>query len=78
MKKFKLTLLAAQIELHWWFIKKGRRRGDKLLRNGTAYSSERFLSLNRSFSKHCAKAMKAQSEYDKLLGVSGNMHRMHI
>ena len=64
MKSLKLKLLAARIELHWWFIRRQRQKGNKLLEAGFPHSSERFLALNRSFSKHCAQAMKAQREYE--------------
>ncbi len=69
MKNLKLKLLAAQIELHWWFIKRQRKKGNKLLESGFSYSSKKILALNRSFSKHCAQAMKAQREYERTSGI---------
>ena len=69
MKSLKLKLLAARIELHWWFIRRQRKKGNKLLEAGFSHSSERFLALNRSFSKHCAQAMKAQWEYERASGI---------
>ena len=69
MKSLKLKLLAARIELHWWFIRRQRQKGNKLLESGFPHSSERLLALNRSFSKHCAQAMKAQREYERASGI---------
>lgn len=68
MKKLKLKLLAAKIELHWWFIKRQRQRGRQLLETGASPSSKEFLALNRSFSKHCTQAMKVQREYERAAG----------
>lgn len=72
MKSLKLKLLAAQIELHWWFIRKQREKGKKLLESGYTHSSKKFVALNRSFSKHCAQAMKGQREYERETGTCFN------
>jgi len=68
MKKIKLTLLAARVELHWWYIIEARQKGGRLVREGAPYSSERFLALNRMLSRHAAKALRAQLEYEHLGG----------
>ncbi|MEA4895138.1 MAG: hypothetical protein VB064_07735 [Oscillospiraceae bacterium] len=39
MKKIKLILLSAQIEGYWWFIKKERKKGQMLLKQGYTLSS---------------------------------------
>ena len=68
MKKLKLKLLAVRIELHWWFIRRQRQKGKQLLEAGLPYSSQKIVELNRRFSKHCAIAMKAQREYERMAG----------
>ncbi|PKM72749.1 MAG: hypothetical protein CVU91_06890 [Firmicutes bacterium HGW-Firmicutes-16] len=71
MLKLKLRLKAAQIELNWWFIRRERRKGADFLKKGLSHSSPKMLKLNRRFSKHCAMAMKAQSNYERLARLSG-------
>ncbi|MBP8640672.1 MAG: hypothetical protein KBI01_07215 [Oscillospiraceae bacterium] len=73
MKSLKLKLIAAQIEVHWWFIRKQRKMGSKLLESGYTHSSPKFVALNRSFSKHCTQAMKEQLEYERATGIC--LHR---
>lgn len=69
MRKIKLALLAAKIELQWWLIKKERKKAKKLLDSGLAHSSPKIVALNQRFSKHCATVLKTQKEYEKLSGV---------
>jgi len=69
MESYKLKILAAQIELHWWFIRRERQKGNRLLEAGFTHSSKKLLALNRSFSKHCAQVMKAQGEYECATGI---------
>ena len=69
MRRTKLALLAVQIELHWWFIKRERQKGNKLLKTGTRYSSPKLLYLNRCLSGHSAGAMRAQRAYERLDGT---------
>ena len=69
MKNLKLKLLAAKIELQWWFIRRERDEGNRLLKSGFSHSSQKFLTLNRRFSKHCTQAMKAQREYERATGI---------
>jgi len=66
LKKFKLLILAAEIEWHWWFIGKIRKRGNSLLSREVPLSSQKFYLLNRKLSAHSIKAMNAQSLYGKL------------
>ena len=75
MKNLKLKLLAAKIEMHWWFIKREREKGNKMMDSGCSHSSPKMLSLNRRFSKHCAIAIKAQREYDELTGINGMLQK---
>lgn len=63
MNNMLITLTAIKIEWHWWFIKKGRKKGNMLLASGYSLSSSKMLQLNRSLSKHSAKAVKAQNVY---------------
>ena len=76
MKKLKLKLLAARIELHWWFIKRERQKANKFVKSGYQHSSSKMLALNQRFSKHCAIALKAQREYDDMVGISGVLYRV--
>ncbi len=71
MVRLKLRLKAAQIELNWWFIRRERRKGANLLKKGHSHSSPKMLKLNHRFSKHCAMAMKAQRNYERLARQSG-------
>jgi len=72
MESFRLKMLAARIEFQWWFIRRERRKGKKLLDSGLSHSSEKLLALNRSFSKHCALAMEAQKEYERSIATRLN------
>ena len=65
MESFRLKLLAARIELLWWFIRRERQKGNKLLESGFSHSSQKLLALNQRYSKHCAQVMKAQQEYGR-------------
>lgn len=65
MESFRLKLLAARIELLWWFIRRERQKGNKLLESGFSHSSQKLLTLNQRYSKHCAQVMKAQQEYGR-------------
>lgn len=69
MERLKLRLLAAKIELHWWHIRRARLKGDRLMKAGFSHSSQKFLALNQSYSKHCAQAMKAQRKYENATGI---------
>jgi len=65
MKKLKLRILAVKIEWHWWFIRRTRRKGNSLLSQGVPLASQKLYRLNRKLSAHSAKAIKAQSCYEK-------------
>ena len=69
MERLKLRLLAAKIELQWWYIRRQRQKGNRLLQTGLSLSSQKFLALNQSYSKHCAQAVKAQREYESVTGI---------
>jgi len=69
MERLKLRLLAAKNELQWWHIRRQRHKGNRLQRAGFSLSSQKFLALNQSYSKHCAQAMKAQREYESATGI---------
>ena len=78
MKRLKLKLLAAKIELNWWFIRSERRQGNRLLRSGASRCSKKMLSLNRRYSRHCTRALKAQREYERTADMGGAEQRMRI
>lgn len=78
MKTLKLKLKVAQIELNWWFIRRERRKGEDLLKKGLSHSSEKMLKLNHRFSKHCAMAMKAQRDYERLVGAYGLSPKIQV
>ena len=69
MKSIKLALLAAQIELHWWFIIRERQKGNRLIKEGFRYSSPKLLHLNQSLSGHSVAVIKAQRDYERLDGT---------
>lgn len=66
MKKLELRILAVKIEWHWWFIRRTRRRGNSLLSRGVPLTSQKLYHLNRKLSAHSAKAVKAQSCYERI------------
>lgn len=66
MESFRLKLLAARIELLWWFIRRERQKGNRLLESGFSHSSQKLLALNQRFSMHCTQVMKAQQEYERI------------
>ncbi len=70
MKKLRLLFLAAKIELHWNFIKKSREKGACLLGVGVPLTSRKFYKLNKELSLHSTRAIKAQSEYERLSKAS--------
>ena len=78
MKNLRLTLLAAKIELQWWFIKKQREKGNKLMDSGCNLSSPKMLSLNRRYSKHCTIAIKAQGEYERAMGITKTLQKAEV
>lgn len=78
MKRLKLKLKAAQIELNWWFIRRERKKGERLLNKGLSHSSAKMLELNRHFSKHCAIAMKAQRDYERLAESSRFAQKIQV
>lgn len=65
MESFRLKLLVVRIELLWWFIRRERQKGNKLLESGFSHSSQKLVTLNQRYSKHCAQVMKAQQEYGR-------------
>jgi len=70
MKTLKLKILAAEIELHWWFIQRQRKKGNALIDAGFPRSSPKVNKLNRRYSNRCAKAMKAQGKYEHALALT--------
>lgn len=80
MHYLKRIILAAQIEFNWKLIRKEREKGKKLLAEGNSLSSEKMVSLNKHYSKHCAAATRAQQKYYSLCGNErnsplGDIHR---
>lgn len=71
MKKFKLMLLGARIEIHWFFIRRQRQQGRRLLEKGKSCASPELVALNRRYSKHCSLAVKAQQAYNSLFQANG-------
>lgn len=67
MVKIKLMFLATQIEWHWWFIKKERKKGQLLLSKGYALSSREMVKQNSVLSKRSAKLMNTQRSYSQIL-----------
>ncbi|NCB74642.1 MAG: hypothetical protein EOM51_07865 [Clostridia bacterium] len=70
MKTLKLRFLAAEIELHWWFIRRQRRKGNALLKAGIPRSSPKINKLNRRYSSRCAKVINAQKKYEHVLPLT--------
>ncbi len=66
MKKLKLRFLALQIEWHWWFIRRARKKGGALLKKGGSFSDQKLYKLNKLLSHHSAKAIRAQSAFENL------------
>ena len=70
MKTLKLKILAAEIELHWWFIRRQRQKGNAIIKAGLPCSSPKVNKLNRRYSSRCVKAMNAQKRYERALALT--------
>lgn len=72
MTKIKAVLLALRIEYHWWHIKRGRKKFDKLNAAGVSLCAPRVQRLNARTSKHVARVMvcekKYRDQYSKMFG----------
>lgn len=62
--------LAFSIEWHWWFIIRGRKRGNRLIDAGTPFTSPKLLRLSKFITDHGMKAMAAQKRYEDLAGIT--------
>lgn len=66
MKKLELWIIAAEIEWHWLFIKKARKRGNSLLSRGMPLTSRKLCLLNRKLTAHSTKVIRNQMIYEEL------------
>lgn len=73
MKKIELIILAAEIEFHWYFIRRIRRKGSLLLSGGMPLTSQKLFTLNRRLSVHSTKVLKKQGKYDVLMNLITEM-----
>jgi hypothetical protein len=60
-------LLACQIEYHWWFIMRYRRRGNILIERGEPLTSDRLISLSKKIDHHGAIAHRLEKEYVRIM-----------
>ena len=67
---FEMRLVAFRIEWHWWFIMRGRKRGNRLIDAGTPLTSPELLRLSNNITEHGLKAMEAQKRYEDLAGIT--------
>jgi hypothetical protein len=66
MKQLKKKLLAIKVEYYWRQIQREKKLGKQLIERGSTYTSKEFIDLNDRFSGHCAKAVRAQREYEAI------------
>lgn len=64
-----LKWLAFCIEWHWWFIMRGRKKGNKMLDAGEGLSSPKLLTLDKRLSNHCCRVMSKTKRYETLAGI---------
>ena len=63
MTKIKAIVLALRIEYHWWHIRRGRKRFEKLYNAGLPLGSPQILQLNNRVSRHTVCVMICQRTY---------------
>ena len=66
----KMKRVALSIEWHWWFIMRGRKRGNRLIDAGTPLTSPKLLRLDKNITRHGNKALEAQKQYEDLAVIS--------
>ena len=69
-KSWEMKWLAFCIEWHWWFIMRGRKRGNRLIDAGTPLTSPKLLRLDKNITRHGNKALEAQKQYEDLAVIS--------
>ena len=74
-KETELRILAMRIEYHWWFIMRGRKKGNKLIDAGQPLSSPMLLALNDRLTRHCVRVMKYTKRYEDLAGITSLLGR---
>ena len=67
---FEMRLVAFRVEWHWWFIMRGRKRGNRLIDAGTPLTSPKLLRLDKNITQHGNKALEAQKQYEDLAVIS--------
>ena len=67
-KKLKMKSLAMQIEYHWYFIMRAKKKAAK--DKNTTDSEKRIQS-------HKNKAFIAQEKYDELVGITATLEEIH-
>lgn len=60
-------VLSAEIEYHWFWIMRYRKRGSRMIHEGIALSAPELIALNNRLTKHAVKVMKLESEYERTL-----------
>ena len=70
IRAIKMKCLGFIIEWHWWFIMRGRGRGNRLIDAGTPLTSPKLLRLDKYITRHGFKAMEAQIRYEELAGIT--------
>jgi len=70
IRAIKMKCLGFIIEWHWWFIMRGRKRGNRLIAAGTPLTSPKLLRLDKYITRHGLKALEAQKRYEDFDGIT--------
>lgn len=65
MKQIYGLFLACRIEWHWRFMLRCKKRGNHLIKSGSALDSPEIIKLNRMVSNHGVRALNLQNEYEQ-------------
>jgi len=68
-KTITLALLALAIELHWCFIRPGRKRLAAMYGAGCSLSDRKMLRVNKRVSRHCTRVTVLTERYKQLAGI---------
>ncbi|HQA57151.1 MAG TPA: hypothetical protein PK033_04665 [Acetivibrio sp.] len=73
--KLKLNYLAFLINLHWVFIRIGRKKIDRLLNDGEGLSSRKLFKADKPLNYHCTRVLILEEKYKYLARESELKYR---
>ena len=66
MKRFIQYIIAWQIDIHWWFIMRYRKKGKRMIETGEPLTSPKLIELSRRIDQHGTRAFRLEDRYDAL------------